>query len=93
MSGATGNVVGVSFKIPEIDFLGLELPEIEIVLESLEDYVEAVDTVESPISLISSRELLFWPDFKGRSVLLVAFLEELLVSLGCNVSEMLGESI
>ena len=43
MSVSTGVV---SFMIPEIDFLGLELSEIEIVLESLEDCVGAVDTVD-----------------------------------------------
>ena len=37
MSVSTGNVVGVSAMISEIDFLGVELSEIEIVLESLED--------------------------------------------------------
>ena len=40
-------------------------------------------------SLISSCDLLFKLDFKGKSVLLVAFLEELLVFLGSDVSEML----
>ena len=95
-SVSTGNVVGVlgvSVMIPGIDFLGVELSEIEIVLESLEDCVGAVDTVESLFSLISLCDLLFKPDFKGKSVLLVAFLKELLVSLGSNVSELLEESI
>ena len=62
--------------IPGIDSLVVELPEIEIVLESLEDCVRAVDTVRSLFSLVSSCDLLFKPDFKGKSVLLVAFLEE-----------------
>ena len=79
--------------IPGMDFLVAELSEIEIVLESLEDCVGAVDTERSLFSLISSSELLFKPDCKGKSVLLVAFLEELLVSLGSDVSEMLEESI
>ena len=79
--------------IPEIDFLGLELSEVEIVLESLDDCVCFSDTVESLFSLISSVELLSKLDFKGKSVLLVAFLEELLLSLETNVSEMLEESI
>ena len=92
-SVSTGNVVGVSAMIPEIDFLGVELSEIEIVLESLEDCVCFSDMVESLFSLISSSELLSKPNFKGKSVLLVAFLEELLFSLGSNVSEMLEESI
>ena len=51
------------------------------------------DTVESLFSLISSSELLSKLDFKGKSVLLVAFYEELLFSLGSNISEMLEESI
>ena len=79
--------------IPEMDFLGVELSEIEIVLESLDDCVCFSDMVESLFSLISSSELLSKLDFKGISVLLVAFLEELLFSLGSNVSEMLEESI
>ena len=37
MSVSTGNAAGLSVLIPEIDFLGLELSEIEIVLESLDD--------------------------------------------------------
>ena len=90
MSVFTGNVV--SAMIPEMDFLGVELSEIEIVLESLEDCICFSDTVESLFSLIST-EPLSKPDFKGKSVLLVAFLKELLVSLGSNVSEMLEESI
>ena len=68
--------------IPGVDFLVVELSEMEIVLESLEDCVEAVDTAEPLISLNSSCVLLFKPD-------LVAFLEELLHSLGTGVSEML----
>ena len=79
--------------IPGIDFLVVELSGIEIVLESLEDCVGLSDTVRSLYSLISSCDLLFKPDFKGKSVLLVAFLEELLVSLGSDVSEMLEISI
>ena len=79
--------------IPGIDFLVAELSEIEIVLESLEDCVCLSDTVRSLFSLISSCELLLKLDFKGRSVLLVAFLEELLVSVGSDVSEMLEISI
>ena len=51
------------------------------------------DTVGSLLSLISSSELLLKPDFKGKSVLLVAFLEELLLSLETNISEMLEKSI
>ena len=79
--------------IPGMDFLVAELSEIEIVLESLEDCVCLSDTVRSLFFLISSCDLLFKPDFKGESVLLVAFLEELLVSVGSDVSEMLEISI
>ena len=91
-SVSTLNVVGVfgvSVMIPAMDSLVAELSEIEIVLESLEDCVCLSDTVRSLFSLISSCDLLFKLDFKGKSVLLVAFLEELLYSLGSDVSEML----
>ena len=74
------SVLGVSAMIPEIDFLGLELSEIEIVLESLEDCMCLSDTVESLFSLISLSEPLSKLDFKDKSVLLVALLEELLFS-------------
>ena len=79
--------------IPGIDFLGLEFPEIEIVVGSLEDCVCISDTVRSLYSVISSCDLLFKPDFKGKSVLLVAILEELLHSVETNVSEKLEKSI
>ena len=99
-SVSTENVLGmlavsvmIPGLIPGMDSLVAELSEIEIALESLEDCVGAVDTVRSLFFLISSSGLLFKPDFKGKSVLLVAFLEELLVSLGSDVSEMLGISI
>ena len=75
MSVSTGNAVGLSVLIPEIDFLGLELSEIEIVLESLDDCMCFSDMVGSLFSLISSCDLLSEPDFKGKSVLLVAFLK------------------
>ena len=91
------NPVVIPVLIPGLDSLVAELSGIEIVLESLEDCVGAVDTVRSLFSLISSCDLLFKTDFKpdckGKSVLLVAFLEELLVSLGSDVSEMLEISI
>ena len=90
---STENALGVSAMIPEIDFLGLELSEIEIVLESLDDCMCFSDTVGSLFSLISPCDVLSKSDFKGKSVLLVAFIEELLFSLGSNVSEMLEESI
>ena len=103
-SVSTENVVGVLGVsvmilevIPGIDSLVVELSEIEIVLKSLDDCVCLSDTVRSLLSLNSSSDLLFKsdfkPDFKGKSVLLVAFLEELLHSLGSDVSEMLEESI
>ena len=70
--------VVIPVLIPGLDSLVAELSEIEIVLESLEDCVGAVDTVRSLFSLISSCDLLAKPDFKpdckGKSVLLVAFL-------------------
>ena len=72
-----------------LDSLVSELSGVKIVLESLKDCVGAVDTVRSLKSAISSCVLLFKPDFKGKSVLLVALLEELLHSLGSDVSEML----
>ena len=96
MSVSAGNVLGVlgiSAMIPGIDFLVVELSEIKMVLESLEDCVCFSDMVRSLFSLISSSELLLKPDFKGKSVLLEAFLKELLFSLGSYVSEMLEESI
>ena len=69
--------VVIPVLIPGLDSLVAELSEIEIVLESLEDCVGAVDTVRSLFSLISLCDLLFKTDFKpdckGKSVLLVAF--------------------
>ena len=59
--------------IPGIDFLGLEFPEIEIVVGSLEDCVCISDTVRSLFSLISSSELLFKPDCKGKICTLGGF--------------------
>ena len=79
--------------IPGVDFLVVELSGAEIVLESLEDCVGAVDAVRSLKSAISSCVLLFKPDFRVESVLLVALPEELLFSLGSDVSEMLEMSI
>ena len=75
--------------IPGTDSLVSELSGVKIVLESLKDCVGALDTAKPLISLNSSCVLLFKLDFKGKSVLLVAFLEELLYSLGSVVSEML----
>ena len=66
-------LVMIPGMIPGMDSLVAELSEIEIVLESLEDCVCLSDTVRSLFSLISSCDLLFKPDFKGKSVLLVAF--------------------
>ena len=88
--------VVILVSIPGLDSLVAELSGIEIVLESLEDCVCLSDAVRSLFSLNSSCVLLFKTDFKpdckGKSVLLVALLallEELLVSLGFDVSEML----
>ena len=85
--------VVILVSIPGLDFLVAELSGIEIVLESLEDCVCLSDTVRSLYSVISSCDLLAKPDCKGKSVLLVALLEELLVSLRSDVSEMLEISI
>ena len=92
-SVSTGNVLGVSAMIPEIDFLVVELSEIEIVLESLDDCVCFSDTVRSLKDAISSFEEQFCTDFSEKSVFGGAFLVELLHSLKANVSEMLEESI
>ena len=54
MSVSTGNVVELSSLVPEIDFLKVELLEIEIVLESLVDCGGFDDMFRSLISLISS---------------------------------------
>ena len=82
------------------DFLVAELSGVEIVLESLDDCVCLSDTVRSLFSLISSCVLLFklledqfCTDFSEELVLVVALLEELLDSLGSDVSEMLEVSI
>ena len=72
----------IPVSIPGLDFLVAVLSGIEIVLESLEDCVGAVDMAEPLISLNSSCVLLFKQD-------LMAFLEELLHSLGTGVSGML----
>ena len=85
--------VVILVSIPGLDFLVAELSGIEIVLESLKDRVGAADVVRSLFSLNSSCVLLFKPDFKAESVLVVALLEELLVSLGSDASEMLEISI
>ena len=58
-------------SIPGLDSLVAELSGVEIVLESLKDCVGAVDTVRSLKSAISSCVLLFKPDFRVESVLLV----------------------
>ena len=62
-------------------------------MESLVDCVSFADMVTSLKTAISSSEALFCMDFSGKSVLLEAFFEKLLVFLGCNISEMLEESI
>ena len=82
----------MSALVPEVNFLIVELFVELVVQESFVDCVGFVDTFKSLVSLISLSEQ-FCTDFKGKSVLLVALLKELPVSLGCNVSEMLGKSI
>ena len=83
-----------------LDFLVAELSGVKIVLESLDDCMCLSDTVRSLYSVISSCVLLFKPledqfcmDFSEKLVLVVALLEELLDSLGSDVSEMLEISI
>ena len=90
---STCNAVGLPTLVPVVDFLVVELSEIEIVLESLVDCVCFADMIKSLKTAISSSEELFCTDFKGKSVLGVAFFVEKLLSLGSNVSEMLEESI
>ena len=81
------------FLVPEIDFLNVELLEIEIALESLVDCGCFTDTFKSPVSVISSSEVCISLLFRVKSVLGGASFEELPVSLRCNISEMLEESI
>ena len=81
--------VVIPVSIPGLDSLVVELSGVKIVLESLDDCMCFSDEARSRFSLNSSCDLLFKPDFKGKSVLLVAFLEELLHSLGTDTSEML----
>ena len=76
-----------------LDSLVVELSGIEIVLESLEDCVGAVDTVRSLENAISSSEEQFCTDFSEKSVLVGDFFVEFLHSLESNVSEMLEISI
>ena len=82
----------MSALVPEVNFLIVELFVELVVQESFVDCVGFVDTFKFLVSLISLSEQ-FCTDFKGKSVLLVALLKELPVSLTCNVSEMLGKSI
>ena len=67
MSVSTCNAIGLPFLVPGIDFFVVELPEIEIVEESLVDCVCFADTV------ISLSEALFCTGFTGKSVLLEVF--------------------
>ena len=83
----------LSVLVPGDDFLNVELSEVEIVQESLVHCGGFADMFRSLVSLISSFDEQFCMDFKGKSVLLVALLEELPVSLICYLSEMLGKSI
>ena len=85
--------VVIPVSIPGLDFLAAELSGVKIVLKTLKDCVGTADAVRSLFSLNSSCDLLFKPDFKAKSVLVVALLEELLVSLGFDASEMLEISI
>ena len=89
MSVSICNAVWMPSLVPEIDFLGVELSEIEIVLESLVDCEGFAHMVKSLNSLISLSEVQISLLFRVKSVLGGAFFEELLFSLGSNVSEML----
>ena len=90
---STCNAVGLRSLVPVVDFLAVELSEIEIVLESLVDCVCFANMVKSLKTAISSSEELFCTGFQGKSVLGVGFFVEKLLSLGSNISEMLEESI
>ena len=91
MLGLSVMILGViPGMIPGLDFLVAELSEIEIVLESLEDCVGAVDMVRSLKNAISSSEEQFCTDFGEKSVLTGAFFVELLHSLETNASENAG---
>ena len=85
--------VVIPVSIPGLDSLVAELSGVKIVLESLDDCMCFSDEARSRFSLNSSCVLLFKPDFKAKPVLVVALLEELLVSLGSDASEMLEISI
>ena len=76
---STCNAVGLPSLVPGVDFLVVELSEIEIVIEFLVDCVCFTDMVKSLKTALSSSEALFCMDFSGKSVLLEAFLEELLL--------------
>ena len=90
---STGNAVGSSAFVPVVDFLKLELPEIEIVVGSLVDCECFKNMAGSLISLISSCEALFCTYFSANPASQKALLEELMFSLGSNMSEMLEKSI
>ena len=86
---SAGNAVTLSVLVPGVDFLKLELPGIEIVVGSLIDCECFEDTAETSVSLNSSWEESFCPDFSAKPVSPKALLEELVFSLGSNVSVML----
>ena len=94
---STGNAVELSGElsalVPVVDFLKLELPVIEIVVGSLVDCECFEDMAETSVSLNSSWEEQFCMDFSANLASRKALLEELVFSLGSNVSEMLEESI
>ena len=83
----------MSALVPGVAFPIVELSEVAIVQESLVDCGGFADMFRSLVSLISLSDALFCTDFSGKFVFLEAFFEELPVSLGCNVSDMLGKSI
>ena len=95
---STGNAVelsgGLSALVPVVDFLKLELPAIEIVVGSLVD-CECFEYTAEIVRFLSF--LRVRTCFARISVVNLssrkALLEELVFSLGSNVSEMLEKSI
>ena len=87
------SAVEISALVPVVDFLKLELPAIEIVVGSLVDCECFEDMAEASVSLNSPWEEPFCMDFSVNPVSRKALLEELVFSLGSNVSEMLEKSI
>ena len=88
--GGSGDL---SVFVPEIDFFKVELIAVGIVQESLVDCGGFADMVKSLKTANSSSDVQISLLFRVKSVLGGASFEELLLSLGSNISEMLEESI